>query len=316
MATTGRNKVELPDLSELSRTDWAEALNRQVQADGDYIHLDDDHHVLQVGDGDRLLVTFESAHDIRNSAELAQPFGLTMAQLLDVSVITVVCQRPTWFRAASVYSFFDAMTDEGVFDGFEHVMFYGAGLGGYAAAAFSVAAPGADVVVVSPQATLDPRMTEWDPRFTSMRKRSFTDRYGYAPDMVQAARHTLVLYNHDEDLEAMHASLFAQEGVTRFRCKNMGRDIAASLEDLRILDDVVRLGLSGELDLVGFAKLYRRRREYGPYLRNLLTEVEDQDRVKLVAWLAGSVLQRRSMPRMRRALERASQADRKRNAAE
>jgi hypothetical protein len=42
--------------------------------------------------------------------------------------------------------------DDGFFDEFEQVIFYGSGSSGYAAAAFSVAAPGATVIAVQPQA--------------------------------------------------------------------------------------------------------------------------------------------------------------------
>lgn len=316
MSSIGQPEVELPDLSELNRAEWADALRRYSEESGDYIELDSDHHVIQVGNGDRLLVTFESAHDVRNSADLALPFGLTVAQSLDASVMIFLCQRPTWFRAQPVYDFFDTLTDEGVFDDFDHVLFYGAGLCGYAAAAFSVAAPGSDVFVISPHATLDPRMTEWDPRFTAMRKRSFTDRYGYAPDMVEAARHTLLLYNPDDDLDAMHSALFSGPHVTRFRCRYLDNDIVSPLEEMRILRDVIGLGLSKDLSLKTFAELYRRRRDYGPYLRKLLIEVEDMDRPKLTTWLAESVLARRNMPRMRRALKRISSDDKKPDAAE
>ena len=40
---------------------------------------------------------------------------------------------------------------------------------------------------MQPQATLDPRVAEWDDRFLHMRRTDFTDRYGYAPDMLDAA---------------------------------------------------------------------------------------------------------------------------------
>lgn len=297
---------EFPDLSGTSEEAWQLGLRDYVRASGDYIALDDAHVVLQAGDGDKLLVTFEHAADIRKNNERAMPFGLSAAEALGVCVVTVLCLQPTWYRAPAVYEFFDALTDDGVFEDFDHVLFYGVGMGGYGAAAFSVAHPGSDVIVVSPQATLDPRVTEWDPRFPSMRKRSFTDRYGFAPDMCGASRHTLVLYNPDEDLNAMHAALFARPGITRFRCRHMGRNIHGALADLDILHQVMALGLEAQLDLLSFAQLYRRRRDYAPYLRALLSETEDQDRPKLTLWLAGSVLPRKNMPRMRRALERLS----------
>ncbi|MEM6479554.1 MAG: phosphoadenosine phosphosulfate reductase [Pseudomonadota bacterium] len=298
----------LPDLSELSRPDWDHALRALAEARGEYIELDADHHVIQAGSGDQLIVTFESAHDIRNIQDNSLPYGLTLAQSLNVSVIIVICLRPTWFRAPAVFSFFDALTDDDVFESYDDVLFFGAGLGGYAAAAFAVAAPGCNVLAISPQATLDPRVTEWDPRFISARRRSFTDRYGFAPEMAEAAQQTTVLYNPDDDLEAMHSALFARPGITRFRCRHMGRDLVTALEELGILDATVSAALNTDLTTESFARLYRKRRDYGPYLRALLTEIEDQDRPKLVSWLAANVLARRNMPRMRRALERVTKA--------
>ena len=75
----------------------------------------------------------------------------------------------------------------GFFDDFDHVVFYGAGPCKYAAAAFSVAAPAATVDAIQPQTTLDPRITDWDDRYMKMRRTDFTSRYGYAPDMLDAA---------------------------------------------------------------------------------------------------------------------------------
>ena len=79
------------------------------------------------------------------------------------------------------------MVDYGFFDELDQVVFYGSGPCGYAAAAFSVAAPGATVVAVQPQAKLDPRVTVWDSRHRKMRRADFTSRYGYAPDVLVIA---------------------------------------------------------------------------------------------------------------------------------
>ncbi|MEM1235867.1 MAG: phosphoadenosine phosphosulfate reductase [Pseudomonadota bacterium] len=297
---------EFPDFAELPRDVWPKAVRDYAFEVGDYIELDEDHAVIQVGDGDRLIVTFESAHEVRQSQEDAIPLGFKLAKKMNASVITVLAKRPTWYRSSAVYGFFDHLTDEGIFEAYDHVMFYGAGMGGYGAAAFSVASPGADVIAISPQATLDARMTDWDPRFTSMRRRSFTDRYGYAPDMIEGARHALVIYNPDDDVEAMHATLFARPGVTRFRCKHMGRDIEASLMDVGALTKAIELASQGKMSLRTFAKLYRARRNSAIYLKNLLVECQDKDRPKLITWLASTVLQHRRMPIMRRALAQAN----------
>ena len=306
----------LPDIADLPRAEWLTTVRDLATSRGDYFELDADHDVIQVGQGDRLIVTFESSHDIRNNQDDGLPVGLKLAQSMNVAVITIFAKKPTWFRSRAIYDFFDQLTDEGVFESYEHVAFFGAGMGGYGAAAFSVAAPGSDVVAISPQATLDARMTEWDPRFVSQRKRSFTDRYGYAPDMVEAARNTLVLYNPEDDVEAMHATLFARDGVTRFRCRYVGPDVQATLMEFGIFDAALDLASKGELSLWKFADLYRARRNSARYLKNLLVECEDQDRPQRVAWLAGSVLKRKKMPAMRRALENVTKRLETPNAAE
>ena len=52
---------------------------------------------------------------------------------------------------------------------------------------FLLLPPGATVVAVQPQATLDPRVTVWDSRHRKMRRADFTSRYGYAPDVLVIA---------------------------------------------------------------------------------------------------------------------------------
>jgi len=107
----------------------------------------------------------------------------------------MISDGDTWFRDPQIFNFFDRLIDDGFFEEFDNVVFYGVGPCGYAASTFSVAAPGSTVVVVQPQATLDPRMTEWDDRFKHMRNTSFTNRFGYAPDMLDACAQAYVLYD-------------------------------------------------------------------------------------------------------------------------
>ncbi|MDG1103479.1 MAG: hypothetical protein P8N75_08935 [Ascidiaceihabitans sp.] len=117
------------------------------------------------------------------------------------------------FTIQMVYSYFDRLDDDGIFDDFDHVIFYGAGPCEYAAAAFSVAAPGATVVAIQPQATLDPQITEWDDRYVKMRRADFSSRYGYAPDMLDAAEQAYVIYDPCERLDAAHAAMFTRSNV-------------------------------------------------------------------------------------------------------
>lgn len=256
------------------------------------------------GNGPGLLMSFESAKDIQRDQEDGIPFGLKYAERAGATVIVVLSLEDTWFRSEAVFDFFDGLTDEDVFEDFDHVTFFGAGPGGYAAAAYSVSAPGADVLLISPQATLSSTYAEWDPRFYSARRIGFDGRYGYAPEMIEAARNTLVLYNPENEFDAMHAALFARHGAERFRCRYLGRNLATALEDMNVLDTCLTQALAGDLSAAGFARAYRARRDHPPYLRALLREVSDQDRSLMMEWVCRNTLARRPMPIMRKTLQR------------
>ena len=103
------------------------------------------------------------------------------------SHLCLIAEGDTWFRDPAVYAYFDRLVDDAFFEDFDHVLFYGAGMAGYAACAYSVAAPGAQVLALNPRATLDPAAGRWDDRDRAARRLDFTSRYGYAPDMLEGA---------------------------------------------------------------------------------------------------------------------------------
>jgi hypothetical protein len=209
-------------LAGLGRDDWLNAVAGVIGPHGGLESLGPDHNAALVRAGDTLLVTFESIQGIAALSDTAHPLGWELAEAWGWSHLALISDGDTWFRDRAVYGYFDRLVDDGFFEEFDRVIYYGAGPCGYAAAAFSVAAPGARVLAVQPQATLDARLTEWDDRFVHMRRTSFSDRYGYAPDMLDAADHAFILYDPYEALDAMHATLFEAPNVTRLRLRNMG----------------------------------------------------------------------------------------------
>ena len=281
---------------------WLARLARLVAANGFFERLGQDHSAVFIENKRTLLVTFETMQQIKDTSEDNQPVGWDLADALGWSHLGLLSDGNTWFRDPKVFEFFDKLVDEGFFDEFDNIVFYGAGSCGYAAAAFSVAAPGSTVVAIQPQATLDPRVTEWDDRFPHMRRVSFNDRYGYAPDMLDAARHAFVFYDPDIDLEAMHSALFNRPNVTRFRMRYLGHDLPQELMKMEILFRILAQAGAGKLDRLALAKLYRARQKSKIYLNRLLTRVQDERSPYLVALLAHYVLERGHAPRFRRAL--------------
>tara|TARA_B100001167_G_scaffold183194_1_gene141548 strand:+ start:282 stop:1433 length:1152 start_codon:yes stop_codon:yes gene_type:complete len=285
---------------------WHARLDAHGEMHGYHERLGARHGALYTEDSETLLVTFEDAGAIRANGDAATlPFGLTVAGREGWSQLCLYSEGDTWFRDEALYAFFDRLIDEGFFFEFERVVFYGAGACAYAACAYSVAAPGAIVVAVQPQATLDPTVAEWDSRFLRMRGTDFTSRFGYAPAMMEAAAKGFVLYDPNVKEDAMHAALFTREGVEKLRCTYLGTDLEPALTQMDMLVPLLRAAGRGTLTRAVFADLWRRRRDYVPYLRRLVVTLESRERPMLAGLAARAVLSRRNGPRFRKALKTA-----------
>lgn len=291
------------DLSGLGWAEWCERANELAGDDGYAEQLGDRHAALLIERKPTLLVTFESFSRLPELSPQAQPFGWSMAKALGWSHLGLISATDTWFRDARVYGYFDRLIDDGFFDEFEQVIFYGTGPCGYAAAAFSVAAPGAKVVMLSPQATLDPRVAEWDDRFLRMRRVSFSDRYGYAPDMLDAAAEAVLLYDPEIELDAMHAALFTRSNVMKFRTRYLGYQIEPALLRMGVTQRLLAQVSANKLTRLSLAQLYRRRRQDTPYLISVLQRLMADDRIHLTILHCQNALARKvGGPRFRRAL--------------
>lgn len=283
--------------------DWQSRIAEIGDERGYYQKLGDHHGAMFIDEGTTLIVSFETIDGIRNGSHSQMPFGYRVAEGLGWSHLCLIADGETWFRDPAVYRFFDRLVDDAFFEDFDRVVFYGAGLCGYAAAAYCVTAPGSTVVAIQPQATLDPRVTEWDARFTSHRRLTFTDRYGYAPDMIDGAGEMFLIYDPDEVLDAMHAALFTKPFVTKLRCPHLGNAIELALLQMDVLPRVLARAGTGKMDAATFHRLYRARRNHGGYLRGLLARLQDDDRPLLSAYVCRATLTRIAAPRIRRRLE-------------
>tara|TARA_R100000789_G_scaffold35301_1_gene38235 strand:+ start:1510 stop:2460 length:951 start_codon:yes stop_codon:yes gene_type:complete len=292
------------DLSGLDWAAWCERANELAGEDGYAERLGDKHAAVLIERKPTLLVSFEAFHRLPTLSPQAQPLGWALTKALGWSHLCLISERDTWFRDKRVYGYFDRLIDDGFFDDFEQVIFYGAGPCGYAAAAFSVAAPGAKVVMLSPQATLDPRVAEWDDRFLRMRRVSFCDRYGYAPDMLDAAASAVLIYDPEVELDAMHAAIFTRSNVMKFRTRYLGYQIEPALLRMGVLFRLLAQVSANRLTRLSLAQLYRKRREDTPYLANVLQRLMADERDALTVLHCRNAIGRGvGGPRFRRALK-------------
>lgn len=304
-----QNKTVTPPMAGLSQQDWLVRLSQVGSEHGYFIRLGEDHYAALIEKKSQLLVTFETLQGIFALDENACPLGWSMVNSHHMSHLALISDGDTWFRDRNIYSYFDRLADDGFFDQYDSVLFYGAGPCGYAAAAYSVCAPGATVVAIQPQATLSPEIADWDDRFSEDRRRDFTSRYGYAPDMLDAASKAFILYDPVVTLDSMHAALFTRPNVTKLPMRRMGATLQTHLMELGLMQPLLELAAAGQLTRAGFARLMRARRDYPPYLRNLLAHAERAERRSLVETLCRNVTARMTAPKFARRLRELETAE-------
>jgi len=292
------------ELNNLNQVAWVERVDETAEEFGHAEPVGPDHTALFIDAGRTLLVSFETVRGARKDNDENAPLGWGFVQSHDWSSLTVLANGDIdWFRSAAVFGYFDRMIDDGFFDDFDQVLFYGAGACGYAAAAFSVAAPEARVLVIQPQATLDPALSRWDRRFPEARRLDFTSRFGYAPMMVETADAVWVLHDPSVIEDAMHAALFNGANTTHLMCGYTGPDAHRALTAMDILPDLMEQAMDGTLSVHSFAGLWRARQAYVPYLRTLMARLDSEDRhPQLLAQLCRTVGKTGNRPVFRKKL--------------
>ncbi|KPA22992.1 hypothetical protein shim_12850 [Shimia sp. SK013] len=301
------NGFDVPMLG-LKKADWLAKLEDIAEDHGDFQPLGARHCATLIEDKPVLLVTFETIQGIQKRGDTGQPLGWELVRELGWSHLCLLCDGNTWFRDPEVIAYFNRLSDDGFFDDFDQVIFYGAGTCGYAAAAFSLAAPGATVIAVKPQATLAPDMAGWDHRFPAARRQSFAGRYGFAPDMLGGADKAYVIYDPLEPLDAMHAALFRRRNVELLPTPRMGSTPEPQLLEMQILFRIIAKAGAGKMSRQAFYKLYRARRTNLRYLNRLLADIETQKRPFIKALLCANVARRLHEQRFMRKLDLLVQA--------
>lgn len=298
------NLTERIAMRELNDSDWLRRIEDIGETEGYFEPLGRRHSALFADRGPVLLVSFETHATIRAREDAQLPLGFTVAEATGHSSLTLIAESETWFRDRAVYAYFDRLVDEAFFEDFDRVVFYGAGSCGYAAAAFSVTAPGATVIALAPQATLDPRLAGWDERFREMRRTSFSDRYGFAPDMLEGVGAAYIVFDPVVTPDAMHAALFARPFVTLLSCRNLGPQVELLLNEMDLLETILQQACAGSFGAAEFWRLYRGRRNAPRYLRQVAARLGADGRTWLEALLCRNVVGRLNGPRFRNRLAR------------
>ncbi len=267
-----------------NRRDWLRHLSEIGRMHGFFERLGRRHSALYVQEGETLIVSFDEATRVYSRTPDGLPVGFDAVRSREWSLLNIMGSGQSWFRDPELYRFFDRLIDEDFFESFDRVLFLGCGpMCGYAAAAYSVAAPGAHVLALSPAATLDRADAPFELRYRAARRLNFTDRYGYAPFMLEGAAKATVIYDPFEVLDAAHAAQFRAPNVTRIPFRWGGPNLQAFFDRHgALLDRLALVTLRGRLTPLRFAQLTRNaRRTDAIYLDRVVKRALDRGRTGL-----------------------------------
>ncbi len=270
---------------------WA-AIARDLAGDTGFYRENPDHSFLFIKRGDTLVVTFDNLDIAMEKREDRRPWGFAFIEKQGFSMLGVMANGWTWYRDPWVWQQFDHLRDTGFFAQFKRVVFYGASMGGYAACAFVAACPGADVVAISPQSTLDKALVPWETRYHTAWGRDYSGHYGDAAQVSQTAGRVTLLFDPYEPLDAAHVARFDGANVMKLRTPLLGHRLGSSLQQMGILSQITLGALNGTLTELEFYRTIRARKTFQRYQRELFKRVLSKGRTGLARKLGRWVLTR------------------------
>jgi len=282
---------------------WS-ALAEELAGEDGFYRMAGRHSFLYVPRGDTLVVTFDNLDIAMEKRDDRRPWGYGYIEAQGWSVLGVMAPGWTWYRDADVIAAFERLRDDGFFSHFKRVVFYGASMGGYAAAAFSGVAPGATVVAISPQSTLDKTVVPWETRYRKVWDADFSGPFGDASEVSHQAREVHLFFDPYVSADASHAARFTAPNVRKWRCPLLGHRLGSSLSQMGVLPDIVTPAIDGSLTASGFRESLRARRDFPRYQRELANLAMDRGKPELARRVCQHVLKSRDDAFFRKMLKR------------
>ncbi len=284
------------------KSGWGNIAETLAGEDG-FFHDFGEHSFLHVKRSDTLVVTFDNLDIVMTKRDDRRPWGYAFIEKQGWSMLGVMAGGWTWFRDANVIAEFERLAESGFFDSFKKVVFYGASMGAYGACAFAPAAPGATVIAISPQSTLDKSIVPWESRYKKAWGADYSGRFGDAANTIADAGKVNIFYDPYEPLDTGHAMRMTGENVTHWRCPFLGHRLGSSLNQMGVLGGLVRQCIDGDLTETAFRDALRNRKFFPRYQRELAARTQERQRPGLTKIVCRYVLSKRDDPYFRRLLK-------------
>ena len=111
-----------------------------------------------------------------------------------------------------------------------------------------------------------------------------------------------MIYDPEFAPDAMHAGLFQRPWVTPLRTRHLKDQVEQSLAQMAILPQMVEAAATGTLTPISFARLWRARRKFAPYLKSLLGRAKITKHPEREFKICNNVTRRLNAPAFRKRL--------------
>ena len=264
-------------------------------SDGWY-HRSGEHAASFVDRGkSQLVVSFDNLSDAGYPHPDIEPWAAKFVHDNCWSHLGVYARGPSWYRDANLITFFEKLRDDGFFAGFERVAMIGTSMGGFAALTFSSLSPGATVVALSPQTTLNTALVPWEDRFAKGRARDWTLPYSDAATQVDALGRAYVLYDPFFEPDKRQVMRLPQDRVIHLKGFGFGHKTAVVLRRMDKLKFVMQEAIEGTLKASVFQDIARARKDIYLYRISMEAHLTQRCRHSLIDQFRTAFRQRRRM---------------------
>jgi hypothetical protein len=252
----------------------------------------------------RLVVSFDNISIAREEGQ-RWPWGFKVLwQEMGCSVLGVMGAQRNWFRSEFVHDAFEALRDQGFFEQFDEVLFYGASMGGFAALVYQQCAPGANVLAIAPQSTLNRTILPQEDRWGWTTKLDWEGRFNDAAGATGTAGDVFIIADPYYKPDFDQVSRITGDNVTWLHTPFMGHQLPNAFVVMGIMKQLLYAAAESTLTPALFYRLFRARNDLPRFQHDLLMEAEKRGKIRSAIRICEYTLKKRNAGNIKKTLEK------------
>ncbi|QUS35473.1 glycosyltransferase family 2 protein [Falsirhodobacter algicola] len=295
-----------PASAEVEDARFSDARARVDRTEGAFLWGGPENALMFIPGSTRLVVTFDNISTVRDDVQ-REPWGMKfLHETLGCSVLGVMATITNWYRQDFVHDAFESLQKQGFFDRFDEVLFYGASMGGFGALTYARCVPGARVLAIAPQTTLDRDILPNETRWGWTRKLDWNGRFGDAAEAGALDKAADVVVISDPYFAPDVAQVTRLDGpaIRHLRMPFFGHQLPNAFVNMGIMKTLVTSILDGDLTDARFYKMLRARRDLDRFQHDILMEAEQRGHLTLAVKVCDYTLKKRNAGNIRRTRRR------------